>query len=301
MLRGGEGGRRGPRIDRMGGLVLAMIVGVLVPPLVASLLGSRDPLPRNCGTGQVSATRLDGAILYTTGADLWYSEGYPGQPRKLVDLAPRPARLSPGATPSPSAGGGAASAPSTPSAAPGSPPASPAAPAPVPQVVAADITDDRRLVAVLVRDPPDRPGSISLRMLSPLDPPGKAPVEGWYNLVDRQSQVLPQVRILSNNKVLVMAGVPRAVVSGPSPAVSPSPLPSPSPSPSPGPVPTPSLSSPPAGSPAASPAAIAVVVDPGLAPGGDVLDVAPLDYFLTIAHSGWADTRSYRVAPELPA
>lgn len=279
----------------MGGLVLAMIVGVLVPPMVVGVLGSKDPLPRNCASGQVSGTGLDGAILYTTGTDLWYSEGHPGQPRKLVDFDPRPSRLSPGGNPSPSTAP-AATAPS----------ASPSAPAqPTPRVVAADITADRRLVAMLVVDPLDRTGFVSLRMMSPLDPPGTAPIEGWFAQPDRQAEQAPQVRVLDNNKIVVIVGVPRSAIPPPSPAVSPPPSPSPSSSPSAspsaGPSPSTSVSTSPsvsASPPRPAPGTVVVVVDPATA---KFVDVSTLDYFLAVAHSRWADTKSYRVPPSLPA
>jgi len=298
----------------MAGLVLAMIVGVLVPPLVVSVLASRDPLPRDCSAGRVSATKLDGAILRTTGADLWYSEGNPGQPRKLLDFAPHPARLSPGtapsgasASPTSAAASPEASAVASPGASAGPSPGPP--PAPSAQVLAADIAADRHLVAILVLDPPDRPGFISMRMLSPLDPPGKAPVEGWYARYQRDPQQPPLVRVLDNNKVLLVAGVPRASAPAPSPAVSPEPTPSPTPSPSPSPSaslspsPSPSqtASASPSISPSPSPSAgedVVIVVDPGTAV---AVDQAPLDYFLSLAHSGWADTKGYRVPPALPA
>ena len=294
----------------MGGLVLAMIVGVLVPPLVVYVLASRDPLPRDCSTGRVSATKLDGAILRTTGADLWYSEGNPGQPRKLLDFAPHPARLSPGTAPSGASASPTSAAASPEASAGASPGASPGPPrAPSAQVLAADIAADRHLVAILVLDPPDRPGFISMRMLSPLDPPGKAPVEGWYARYQPDPQHPPLVRVLDNNKVLLVAGVPRASAPAPSPAVSPQPSPSPPPSPSPSPStslspppsPSQSASASPSISPSPSPSAgeeVVIVVDPTTAV---AVDQAPLDYFLSVAHSGWADTKGYRVPPVLPA
>jgi len=295
VLRGGEGVRRVRRIDRMGGLVLAMIVGVLVPPLVVYVLASRDPLPRDCSTGRVSATKLDGAILRTTGADLWYSEGNPGQPRKLLDFAPHLARLSPGTAPS-GASASPTSAAASPEASAGASPGPPRAPSA--QVLAADIAADRHLVAILVLDPPDRPGFISMRMLSPLDPPGKAPVEGWYARYQPDPQHPPLVRVLDNNKVLLVAGVPRASAPAPSPAVSPQPSPSPPPSPSPSPSttlspppsPSQSASASPSISPSPSPSAgeeVVIVVDPATAV---AVDQARLDYFLSVAHSGWTAT-----------
>jgi hypothetical protein len=41
------------------------------------------------------------------------------------------------------------------------------------------ISGDRRLLAFLVSDPPGAPGKISLRLISPLDPPGTPAVEAW--------------------------------------------------------------------------------------------------------------------------
>ena len=40
-----------------------------------------------------------------------------------------------------------------------------------------------------------------------------------------------------------------------------------------------------------------MVVDPSTAV---AVDQAPLDYFLSLAHSKWADTKSFRVSPALP-
>jgi len=148
----------------MAGLVLAMIAGALVPAAVVSALAARDPLPRDCRSGQATATTVEGALLYSTGQDLWYSEGYPGKARKLVDYAA--SRTRPGAGASPSA---------TPTSPSPSPSASPASAHPA-RVVAADISNDRKLVALLVVDAPDRVGSISLILVSPLDAPGTAPV-----------------------------------------------------------------------------------------------------------------------------
>jgi hypothetical protein len=264
----------------MGGLVLAMIVGVLVPPLVVSVLASREPLPRDCGTGQVSPTRLDGAILYTTGSDLWYSEGHPGQPRKLIDFNPRPARRPAGGSPSPSA--------ATPSPAP-SPSGSAGPTSAGPRVIAADIASDRRLVAVLVLDPLDRPGFISMRMMSPLDPPGKPPVEAWWAAPDRQRTDPQTIHVMDNNKVLFVAGVPSTNLPAPYPNVSVSPSPTAGGSPSP---------SPSAAARSTSGGTVAVVVDPAL---GHTVDQAPLDYFLSVAHSRWADTKTYRVPAGRPA
>ena len=282
----------------MGGLVLAMVVGALVPPLVVSVLGSRDPIPRNCSSGPVSGTRLDGAILHSTGADLWYSEGLPGQPRRLIDYAPPPARLTPAGTPSPGTASpspvGAASTPSPLPSASSSPGAGPTEP----RILAADISADRRLVAMLVLNPPEHPGEVSIRLLNPLDQPAKPPLEAWHGPADPHPEVAGMVRILDNGKVLVVVPIPREALGPPVPLVVPSPAPSAAaPTPTSSVAPTAAATASPSASPRPGTPAEVIVVD---ATAVRVVAGGPLDYFLSIAHSGWPETRSYRVPPVLP-
>lgn len=273
----------------MAGLVLAMIAGALVPAAVVASLALRDPLPRDCRTGQATNTTVEGALLYSTGQDLWYSEGHPAKARKLVDYAPPRGRPTPG--PSPSSAAATAAPSSSPSA---SPP-----PAHAPRVVAADISVDRKLVAFLVTDPPDRVGSILLFLVSPLDAGAAAPIAPWGAALDRGSARSPMVRFLDNGKVLFWAPVLPAALPSPSPVVARSPSPAASPSVSAGaspgltPVPSPGLA------PVPSPGVAVVVVAPSPSP--TVADQAPEGYFLAQGHSTWTDTKGYRVPSALPA
>jgi len=263
----------------MAGLVLAMLVGALVPAAVVSALALRDPLPRDCRSGQATGTTVEGALLYSTGQDLWYSEGYPAKPRKLLDFTPprpRPAVAAPGGSPG------------SPSVAPAAPPP-PAAAYPA-RVVAADISLDRKLVAVLVVDPPDRVGSISLLLLSPLEP-GAPPVVPWAASPDRRSQRAPTVRVLDNGKVLYSAPVTHAYIPSPSPVPANATTPSPSPAPA--------VTSPSRGTLLSPSPGVAVLVVAPSSP-ATVVDQAPEGYFLAQGHSAWADTRTYHVPPALP-
>ncbi|MDQ6746559.1 MAG: hypothetical protein M3010_00420 [Candidatus Dormibacteraeota bacterium] len=309
MLRGGEGAGRGPRLDHLGGLVLAMIAGVMVPAAAVLLLSAADPVPRSCDSGQASGTSVEGALLYSSGADLWYSEGLPGRPRKLVDYAP-PRRLT-AAAPSPSSTAGATRSPS-PSPSPS--PSRQASPQPTPsslhppRVLAADISADRKLVAFLVLDPPFRPGSLSLLLMSPLDPPGTAPSEAWHST---SPAPVPgragMVRVLESGKVLFFAPLEAAAVPSPSPHPSrPPATPSPSASPSkpaagsgsPSGSPVPHASAQPSASPSSSPGVAVVVIGPSPKP--TILDEGPRSYFVTDGHSLWADARGYHLPPLQP-
>ena len=260
---------------------MAMIAGALVPVAVVTALAARDPLPRDCRSGQATPTNIEGALLYSTGEDLWYSEGYPGKPRKLVDY--RPARTRPGARPTPGSAG-SPPAPASPSPSP-SPSASPAR-LHTPRVVAADISIDRKLVAFLVLDAPGREGSISLQLVSPLDPPGTAPLVPWGAPPDRASLRQPVVRVLDNGKVLSWAPVVPASVPTPSPAPSHPSAPSPS---------VPAAPSGLAPSPSSGIAVVVVSANP-LA----ILAQASEAYFLAEGHTAWPDTRAYRVPAALP-
>jgi hypothetical protein len=273
-------------LDRMGGLVLAVIAGVLVPAAAVMLVAARDPVPRACDSGQATSTSAEGAILYTRGADLWYSEGLPGRPRKLADYTPPRARPS------------ASTSPSSPAP---SPSASPSAPPPYPpKILAADISADRKVVAYLVADPPARPGSVGLELVSPLDPPGTAPVEAWYwNSPGRGIDTSAGVHVLDNGKVLFSVPLASDTIPPPSPPPS-RPLPTPSPARSSSPVPTviPSAGGSPAATP--SPAAGVAVLLVAPSPKPAVIAQGPQGYFLAEGHTAWTDAKGYRLPPPLP-
>jgi hypothetical protein len=262
----------------MGGLVLAVIGGVLVPAAAVMLVAARDPVPRSCDSGQATMTTVDGAILYTGGADLWYSEGLPGKPRKLIDYAP--ARARPGATASPSARANPSPSPTVTAIPSGSP-----AP-PTPRLLAADISADRKQVALLVLDPPDRPGSISLRLMSPLDPPGTSTAEAWYSTSpERREPAAARVQILANGRVLAFAPV----------ATSALPTASPAPSAAPSAAPT---GSPPATPASVAPAPAALLVAPSPRPA--ITGAAPVGAFLAGVYRAWPDATGYRPPPAAP-
>ncbi len=274
----------------MGGLVLALIAGVLVPAGGVLLLASRDPVPRGCDTGQATPTTLEGAILYSTGADLWYSEGYPGRPRKLVDYGPRRAR--PNASPAASA---AAPSPATVTPKPSpatvtpkpSPAATPLVAMPV-RILASDISADRKLVAFLVLDPPEhKGGGISLRLVSPLDPPGTAPVEAWWvEFPDRRSR-RASVHILDNGKILAFAPVQAHAVTPPTPAPA-------------HPQASPSATATPSATAAPATTLQVLVIAPG-PPRSSILASGSERYYLAEGRTAWPDARAYRVPPALPS
>lgn len=168
--------------SQVGLIVLALLAGLLVPLGAVAYLAGRDELPRSCRSGVATSTQTEGAIAWSTGPVLWFADGDLKRTRRLVDYTPPAA---PRASPTSSASGSPAPA-ATPSpsigVSPGGSP-SPAASAPPlafsPAVQAAAISGDRRLVAFLVSDPLGAPGTVSLRMISPLDPPGTAAVEAW--------------------------------------------------------------------------------------------------------------------------
>jgi hypothetical protein len=281
----------------MGGLVLAMIAGALVPAIVVSALAAREPLPRDCRSGQATSTSVEGAVLYSTGQDLWYSEGFPGKPRKLIDYAPPRPAASPGSSASASAAPSAAvTARPSAGASPGS------APRPGTYVLAADISADRKLVAFIVDNPTDHAGVLALKVMSPLDAPGTAPTEPWWTPRVPGAGRQPTVRVLDNGKVLFTAPVPadRVPVPSPLPSTAPSASPSraPLPTPSPGPARTPSPGSSPGPSPSPAPGVEVGVYAPSPKPA--IADQAPEAFFLAEAHSAWPDTRGYRVAASTP-
>lgn len=275
----------------MGGLVLAMIAGVLVPVIGVLAVAAGSPVPRACSTGQATSTNLEGAILYSTGADLWYSEGFPGRPRKLVDYAPPRARPAGGATPSASV-----SAAASPSAGPSPSASASASPAALgPRVLAADISTDRKTVALLVLDSPDRPGTVSLRLLSPLDPPGTAPLEAWLDAApDRTALRSAGLRFLDSGKVLVFEpeGKPLTAASpAPAPAA---PAAASSPSATPSARATPSGAATRAGSPTIQAVIVAAGPEPAIAAYGSQ------QFLYSQGRTAWPDARGYRPPTALP-
>lgn len=292
MFGGGEGASRGPGRDRLGGLVLAMIAGVLVPVVAVLVIASRTPVLRDCATGQATSTTLEGALAYTTGSDLWYSEGLPGRPRKLVDYAPAPSRPTGGISPSATA----TPAPSPPPSPSPQPSASPSPAVPAARVLAADVSSDRKLVAFIVLDPPDRPGFMALELMSPVDAPGTSPVTPWSDAQpDRGNLAAARVHILDSGKVLLFEPQPAPVTE-----TSPAPLPpspaAPSPAPSSTPSPHPSLSA--AAGVRGSPSVLAVIVAPGPTPA--IVDHGSQQFLFSQGLAAWPDARGYRVPAALP-
>jgi hypothetical protein len=117
-------------------------------------------------------------ITWSTPGVLWFADGDLSRGRRLVDYLP--ARPTTEVNPTPTTAAAAVVSP-VPSGAPGlspSPTGSPAPPPiPAPVFEAAAISYDRRILPFLVSNPPDKPGAISLRVISPQDPPGAAPQE----------------------------------------------------------------------------------------------------------------------------
>ncbi|MEA2684227.1 MAG: hypothetical protein QOK05_2555 [Chloroflexota bacterium] len=279
----------------MGGLVLAMIAGVLVPVIGILAVAAANPVPRDCSTGQATSTSLEGALLYSTGADLWYSEGFPGRPRKLVDYNPPRTRPTPGTTPSASA----AVASAVPSSAPS---ASPSPVQPSPRVLAADISLDRKTVALLVLDAPNHQGGLILQLVSPGDAPGTPPVElGFDTGVDRKALNAFGVRFLATGKVLVfkpelkpVTGVfpPPSTPAAPAAPAATAPSPSPSGTPSPRPSPTPRAFV------SGSASVDAEIIAPGPTP--LVVDSASQQYLFSQGRAAWPDARGYEPPALLP-
>jgi hypothetical protein len=270
----------------MGGLVLAMIAGVLVPVVAVLAVASRTPLPRDCATGQATSTTLEGALADTTGSDLWYSEGFPGHPRKLVDYAPPRSLPTLGVSPSPTA------APAAPLPQPSPSPSPLVTPA---RILAADVSSDRKLVAFIVLDPPDRPGYMALELMSPVDAPGTQPVSPWYDgQPDRGNLAAVEVHILDSGKVLLFEPQ-TTVVAAPSPApAEPPPASSPSPSAPPAAHASPSLAARVVGSPSVQ----AVIVAPGATPG--IVDHGSQRFLFSQGLAAWMDARGYRAPALLP-
>jgi hypothetical protein len=263
-------------------MVLAMIAGLLVPVVAVLAVASRTPLPRDCATGQATSTTLEGALAFTTGSDLWYSEGFPGHPRKLVDYAPPRSRPTGGVSLSPTV------APATPSPQAAASPSSEVPPA---RILAADVSSDRKLVAFIVLDPPDRPGSMALELMSPVDAPGTQPVTPWYDgQPGRGNLAAVGVHILDSGKVLLFEPETTPVTaSSPAPAA-----PSPAPSASPPSHPSPSLAARVSGSPSVQ----VVIVAPGPTPA--IVDHGSQQFLFSQGLNAWPDARGYRVPAVLP-
>lgn len=247
--------------SRVGLLVLAVLVGLLVPIGGAVYLANRDPLPRSCHAGVATSTQIEGAIIWTSGSVLWFADGDLGRARRLVDYAPKRQTLLP-ATPSGSASAGTLTSPvSAPTESPsggGSPSPSAAPVTPAPAFEAAAVSPDRRLVAFLVSNAPDKPGMLSLRFVSPLDPPGTAPVEAWSMAWVRDAA--SQMTVLSGGDFLVDFPV----------------------------VPSPSDSS----------NRTVNVVQGGNPP--TVVRFAAEREFISTDHAAWAETKDYKLPPVLP-
>jgi hypothetical protein len=192
--------------SQVGLIVLALLAGLLVPLGAVAYLAGRDGLPRSCRSGVSTATQTEGAITWSSGPVLWFADGDLRRARRLVDYTPPPV---PRASPSPSASGSPALAETaSPSigVSPGGSPSPGASPSPLafsPAVQAAAISGDRRLVAFLVSDPPGAPGTVSLRMISPLDPPGTAAVEAWTGPWLRRGRA--EVTLLPDGHILFFA------------------------------------------------------------------------------------------------
>jgi hypothetical protein len=189
----------------VGLIVLALLAGLVVPLAVAAYVGSRDPLPGSCHSGLATSISLDGAVTWANGPTLWFADGDFGRARRLVNYAPARPQLkaSPGTSPSPSSAPAPPSPEASPSAgAPASPGASPSPAIPTTSIEAAAITPDHALVAFLVANPPDHPGTISLLAISPQAPPGTVPAvaynDAWHPELSQRSAVT----ILAQNRVL---------------------------------------------------------------------------------------------------
>ncbi|MFN2464215.1 MAG: hypothetical protein ABR573_09985 [Candidatus Dormibacteria bacterium] len=284
--------------------MLAIILGSVAPVLAIVALAARDPLPRDCGSGQASATTVEGALLYTTGSDLWYSEGYPGKPRKIVDYSPprvrRTVPVSPAGSAVPVASQAPSPGPSAVSPGPGAGASPSSSPILASRFLAADISVDRKVVAYLVADPPGHQGQVGVYLASPLEAPATAPVLVWASRADPAAKRTGTVRILDNGKVLVSAPVAAASLPVPSPAPARA-TPSSPPSPTAATALSPGLSSAPSAGTTPSPrqgAVAVVVVAPSATP--TVTAQAPEAFFVGEGHSSWADTRSYHLPAGQP-
>jgi hypothetical protein len=191
--------------SQVGLIVIALLLGLVVPLGAVAYLAARDPLPRSCSTGVATSTRFRGAMVWSTPGVLWIADGDLSRARRLVDYAPlRPATPeSPGPAASAAPAPVVAVSPSRGASAGPSPSSSlTAAPIPPPVFEAAAVSADRRIVAFLVSNPLDKPGLVSLRVISPLDPPGTTAVElgSWAWVKD--GGIRSEVSILPDGHIL---------------------------------------------------------------------------------------------------
>jgi hypothetical protein len=191
--------------SQVGLIVIALLVGLVAPLGVVAYLAAKDPVPRSCSTGGATSTHFEGAMTWSTPGVLWFADGDLSRARRLIDYAP--VRSATPASPSPTASATltpsvAATVSPGPSAGP-SPSASPTpSPIPAPVFEAVAVSADRHIVAFLVSNPPDEPGMVSLRVISPLDPPGTTAQEpGSWPWV-RDGGVRSVVSILPDGHVL---------------------------------------------------------------------------------------------------
>ena len=191
--------------SQVGLIVIALLVGLVVPVGVVAYLAAKDPVPRSCSTGVATSTHFEGAVTWSTPGVLWFADGDLSRARRLVDYGPvrpaTPASASPIASATPRQSVAATVSPEA-SAGPG-PSASPTLP-PIPSPVfeAAAVSADRHMVAFLVSNPPDEPGMVSLRVISPLDPLGTTAQEpGSWPWV-RDSGVRSDVSVLPDGHML---------------------------------------------------------------------------------------------------
>lgn len=196
---------KGPRGNGVGSqvglIVLALLAGLVVPVGVVAYLAARDPQPRSCGSGVTTAVHMSGAVAWSTPGVLWLADGDLSRSQRLADYAPaRPPSPSPSPSagaPSPEASPSPTPAALTPGAGPSPSPVTPAA-----AIEAAGISADHKLVAFLVSNAPDEPGKISLRYVSPQDPPGTAPTEVYSTNWAGNSGLVSQVSILPDGHIL---------------------------------------------------------------------------------------------------
>jgi hypothetical protein len=199
--------------SQVGLIVIALLVGLVAPLGAVAYLAARDPVPRSCSTGVATPTRFRGAMVWSTRDVLWLADGDLTRARRLVNYAPlRPA--------TPASPGPAASATSTPAASASAAPvvavspspgasagpspssSSTAAPTPPPVFEAAAVSADRHIVAFLVSNPPDKPGLVSLRVISPMDPPGTPAVEPGSWAWVKDGGIRSEVSILPDGHIL---------------------------------------------------------------------------------------------------
>ena len=177
-----------------------MLAGLVVPVGLVAYVAARDPQPRSCNSGLSTAAHISGAIVWSTPGVLWLADGDISRSQRLADYAPV---RQPPASPSPSAAPASpvASPSSTPVAVtPGPSPSPSPPPIPAAAIEAAAVSSDRKLVAFLVSNPPDEPGKISLRYVSPQDPPGTAAKEIFSGAWGGDPDLVSQVGVLPDNQ-----------------------------------------------------------------------------------------------------